>query len=73
MTDYTHTPLATWSLERQANLLEEITADPSPTIQRRLGRLVSGSLSQVQIGAQAQKDLAHTGSSESVRCKATRW
>ena len=52
-----HTPLTIRSLKRQANSLEEITADLSPTIQRKLGRFVRGGLAQVQLGAQALENL----------------
>ena len=59
-----HTPLTIWSLKRQANSLEEIAADLSPTIQRKLGGFVSGSLAQVQLGARA---LAHTQAAQKAR------
>ena len=62
-----HTPLTIRSLKRQENSLEEITADLSPTIQRKLGKFVRGSLAQVQLGAQALENLAHTQAAQKAR------
>ena len=68
-----HTPLTIRSLKRQRSILEEVTTDLSPTIQRRLKKFMHGSLVQAQLGAQAIEDLEHTSRSESTRCKTTRW
>ena len=48
-------------------MLEEVTADLSPTIQRRLKKFMHGSLVQAQLGAQAIEDLEHTQAAQKAR------
>ena len=62
-----HTPLTIRSLKRQRSMLEEVTADLSPTIQRRLKKFMHGSLVQAQLGAQALEDLEHTQAAQKAR------
>ena len=62
-----HIPLAIRSLNRQANSLEEVPANLSPNIHRRLKTFIHDSLVQAQLGAQALENLAHTQPDQTAR------